>query len=39
MSHWISAQGQLMWVKNSKNYLLCDVNKRKPHAQTKYFMF
>jgi len=37
MAYWISAQGQLKWVKNSKNCLLCDVSKRKPHAQTKYF--
>jgi len=37
MAHWISAQGQLKWVKNSKNCLLCDVTKIKTHTQTKQF--
>jgi len=35
MVHWISIQGQLKRVKNSKTCLLCDVTKRKPHTQMK----
>jgi len=29
MAHWIGAQGQLKWDKNSKTCLLCDLIKRK----------
>jgi len=29
MAHWISTQGQLKWVKDSKTCLLCDVTKTK----------
>ena len=38
MAHWISAHPQSKWVKNSKTCLLCDVTKRKPHTQIKYFL-
>jgi len=30
MAHWISSQGQVKGVKNSKTCLLCDVTKRNP---------
>jgi len=36
--HWIGAQGQSKWVKNSKTCFLCDVTKRKPHTQTNNFL-
>jgi len=39
MAHWISAQGQIKWVKNSKTCLLCDVTKRKPPTQIKQLSF
>jgi len=35
MAHWIGAQGQLKWVKNTNKYLICDVTKRKPDPQIK----
>jgi len=34
-AHWINAQGQLKWVKNSKTCLLCDVTKRKSPIATR----
>jgi len=37
MARWISAQGQLKWVENSKTCLLCDVTKRKPLTQINQF--
>jgi len=39
MARWISAQGQLKWVENSKTCLLCDVTKRKPLTQINQFFF
>jgi len=35
MADWISVQGQLNWVKNSKTCFLCDVTKRKSPTQIK----
>jgi len=37
MAHWIGSQGQAKLVKNSKTCPLCDVTKRKPQTQIKYF--
>ena len=37
MAHWIGIQGQSKFVKNSKTCPLCDLTKRKPHTQIKYF--
>jgi len=37
MAHWIGAQGPSKLVKNLKTCPLCDVTKRKPHAQIKQF--
>jgi len=38
MAHYISAQSQLNWVKDSKTCLLCDVTKRKtPHKSNNVF--
>jgi len=37
MAYWISAQGQLKWVKISKTCLLCDVTKRKPPPKSNNF--
>jgi len=37
MARWIGAQGPSKLVKNSKTYPHCDVTKRKPHTQIKYF--
>jgi len=39
MAHWISAQGQLKWVKDSKTCLLCDVTKRKPPPKSNNVFF
>ena len=39
MVHWISAQGQLKWVKDPKACLLCDVTKRKTPTQIKQRCF
>jgi len=38
-ARWISAQGQLKWVKDSKTCLLCDVTKRKTPSQIKQRFF
>jgi len=37
MANLFGAQGQLKRVKHSKTCPLCDVTKRKPHTQNKYF--
>jgi len=37
MAHWISTQGQLKWVKDSKTCLLCDGTKRKPPPKSNVF--
>ena len=37
MAYWISAQGQLQWFKNSKTFLSCDVTKKTPPTQFKWF--
>jgi len=39
MSDWISTQGQLKWVQNSKICLLCDVTKRNPPPKSNNFFF
>jgi len=39
MAHWISAQGQLKWVKDSKTCLLCYVTKRKPPPKSNNVFF
>jgi len=39
MAIWISALGQLKWVKDSETCLLCDVTKRKPSTQVKQLFF
>jgi len=37
MAIWTGAQGLSKWFKNSKSCPLCDVTKRKPHTEIKYF--